>query len=63
MQRKYAIIAAFVLGAIITPTFDPINQTIVSVPIVVMYEVGIWLARLGGRGRKDASQELSRADL
>lgn len=62
-QRKYAVIAAFVLGAVITPTFDPINQTIVSVPIVVMYEVGIWLARLGGRGRKDASQELSRADV
>ena len=31
--RKYAFILAFVLGAIITPTPDPINQTIVSLPI------------------------------
>ncbi len=61
-QRKYAVIVAFILGAIITPTFDPINQTLVSVPIIVMYEFGIWLAKLGGRGRKKATQELSVAD-
>jgi len=58
-QRKYALVASFVLGAIITPTFDPINQTIVAIPILVMYELGIWLAKLGGRGRKKAAQELS----
>lgn len=61
-QRKYAVVVAFILGAIITPTFDPINQTIVSVPIIVMYELGIWLAKLGSRGRKKAAQELSGAD-
>ena len=57
-QRKYAIVAAFVLGAIITPTFDPINQSLVAVPIVVMYEIGILLARIGRRGRKSSTQEL-----
>lgn len=61
-RRKYAVIAAFVLGAIITPTFDPINQTLVSAPIIVMYELGIWLARLGGRGRQNVSRGLSGAD-
>ena len=49
--RKYAVVVAFILGAIITPTLDPVNQTIVALPIIVLYEVGIWLARLGGRGR------------
>ena len=57
-QRKYAIVAAFVLGAIITPTFDPINQSLVALPIIVMYEIGILLARLGRRGRKPSTQEL-----
>ena len=57
-HRRYAIVVAFVLGAIITPTFDPINQTIVALPIIVLYEVGIWLAWIGGRGRQKASQEL-----
>ena len=51
-QRRYAIVAAFILGAAITPTFDPINQSLVAVPIIVLYEVGIWLSRLGRLGRK-----------
>ena len=50
-QRRYALVVAFVLGAIITPTFDPINQSLVAIPILVMYELGIWMARLGGRNR------------
>ena len=54
-QRRYALVIAFVLGAIITPTFDPINQSLVAGPIIVMYELGIWLAKLGGRGRNKQS--------
>ena len=50
--RKYAVVVAFMLGAVITPTLDPVNQTIVALPMIVLYEVGIWLARLGGRGRR-----------
>ena len=45
-HRKAAIILAFILAAIITPTFDPINQSLVAVPLVVLYEMSIWLARL-----------------
>ena len=50
-QRRYAIVVAFILGALITPTFDPINQTLVALPIIVLYEVGIWLAKFGARQR------------
>lgn len=49
--RRYAILGAFIMAAIITPTFDPVNQTLVAVPLVVLYELGIWLGRLV-RGRK-----------
>ena len=56
---RYAIVVAFVLGALITPTFDPINQTLVAVPIIVMYWLGILLAWLGGRGGKARSRELT----
>ncbi len=45
-KRKIAIILAFVLGAIITPTVDPINQSLVSIPLIVLYEMSIWLAKL-----------------
>ena len=50
-QRRYAIVVAFILGALITPTFDPINQTLVALPIIVLYEIGIWLAKVGARQR------------
>ena len=50
-QRRYAIVVAFILGALITPTFDPINQTLVALPIIVLYEVGIWLSKIGARQR------------
>lgn len=48
--RKYAVVAAFVVSALITPTPDPINQTLVAVPLMALYEVGILLAKLAWRG-------------
>jgi len=44
-NRKYAIVAAFVIAAIITPTPDPFNQTLVAAPLIILYEVGVLLAR------------------
>ena len=56
-QRRFAIVVAFILGALITPTFDPINQSFVAVPIILLYEMGIWLARLARLGQKKALVE------
>ncbi len=44
--RKYAFVLAFVIGAFITPTPDPFNQTLVSLPLYMLFELGILLARL-----------------
>ena len=49
--RRYWVIIAFILAAIITPTFDPLNQASVAVPLLVLYELGVLLARLAGRKR------------
>lgn len=43
--RKYFIIFSFILGAIITPTFDPVNQVIVALPIMFLYEIGVLLSK------------------
>lgn len=51
--RRFAYVLAFILGAIITPTFDPVNQTLVAVPIVVLYEIGILLSKLARRKKVD----------
>ena len=52
--RRYWVVVAFILGALITPTFDPINQSLVAAPLIVLYEAGIWLAKLATRGRSEA---------
>ncbi|MBT5832612.1 MAG: twin-arginine translocase subunit TatC [Candidatus Latescibacteria bacterium] len=43
--RRYAIIVGFILAAILTPP-DPISQLLMALPLVVLYEVSIWVARL-----------------
>jgi len=45
-KRRIAIIAAFILAALVTPTIDPINQCMVAAPLIVLYEMSIWLAKL-----------------
>jgi sec-independent protein translocase protein TatC len=41
---RYALVAAFVIAAVVTPTWDPITQTVVAGPIIVLYFLGIGLA-------------------
>jgi sec-independent protein translocase protein TatC len=50
--RKAAIILAFIIGAIVTPTPDPLNQTLVAIPIIVLYEFGIILSKLARRKKE-----------
>ena len=48
-NRKYAILGAFVAGAVLTPTPDAFNQTLMAGPLILLYEVGIICARIFGR--------------
>lgn len=52
-NRKYAILLAFILAAILTPTPDAFNQTLMAVPIIFLYEAGILVARLFIRKRPE----------
>lgn len=59
-KRKYAVLAAFVIAAMLTPTPDFFNQTLMAVPIIVLYEVGILASRiLGVKKRSAASEEMT----
>ncbi len=53
-NRKYAVLVNFVIAAILTPTPDMINQTLMAGPLCILYEVGIICARLATRKRKAA---------
>jgi sec-independent protein translocase protein TatC len=51
-NRKYAILVNFIIAAILTPTPDMINQTLMAGPLCILYEVGIICARIATRKRK-----------
>jgi sec-independent protein translocase protein TatC len=53
-RRRYVVLIIFVLGAVITPTPDPFNQTLVAVPMYLLFELGLLLSRIGG-GRRAAT--------
>ena len=44
--RRVVIIGAAAGAAVITPTTDPVNMLLVMVPFMLLYELGILLARL-----------------
>jgi sec-independent protein translocase protein TatC len=43
--RRYAIVGIFVVGAVITPSGDPITLLALGIPIVLLYEVSILIGR------------------
>ncbi len=50
-RRRYAIVVIAGLAALITPTPDPFNMLVVMVPLYLLYEFGVVLARLTYRPR------------
>lgn len=48
-HRKYAFLLAFVIAAILTPTPDVVNQLMMAIPLVVLYEISIVAVWLFGR--------------
>lgn len=47
-NRKFALLIAFIIGAVLTPP-DLFSQTSIALPFIVLYEVGIIVARLFGK--------------
>lgn len=47
--RKYAILAIFIIAAVVTPP-DPFTQTMTAIPMMVLYELGILIARPTRKG-------------
>ncbi len=45
-HRKYAIILAFIVAAFLTPTPDAFNQTLMAVPMIILYELGVLVSRI-----------------
>lgn len=44
-NRKYVLLGSFVIGALLSPP-DVVSQTLVSVPLFLLFEVSIWVIRV-----------------
>lgn len=59
-KRKYAIVIAFVVAAVLTPP-DPASQIGLAIPTILLYEISIWMARLIEKKRNENSENESDA--
>jgi sec-independent protein translocase protein TatC len=56
---KYAVLIAYLIGAVITPTGDPVNQTIFAAPIIVLYFLSIGIAWVFGPKKSKLAEDES----
>jgi len=47
-RRRYVFLIVFIVAAVVTPTPDPFNQSLVAIPMYLLFELGLLLSRLGG---------------
>jgi sec-independent protein translocase protein TatC len=55
-QRRYAILIIFIVAAILTPSPDAISQIIMAIPLMVLYEVSIIVAKFARRPKPAAAE-------
>lgn len=55
-KRKYAVVAVFIVAAVLTPP-DPISQISLALPILLLYEISIYMAKLVERKRAQEEDE------
>ncbi|EGR0517156.1 twin-arginine translocase subunit TatC [Vibrio cholerae] len=55
-KRPYIIVGAFVVGMLLTPP-DMISQTLLAIPMCLLFEVGLFFARFYTRDEPDEAQE------
>jgi len=53
--RRYVFLGVFVVAALLTPTPDPFNQTLVAIPLYLLFELGLFISRFAGAPRAAAA--------
>ena len=56
-KRKYAIVLSAFIAAMLTPTTDAVSMMLMFVPIIIFYELGILVAWLFGKKKKEDDSE------
>ena len=56
--RPYVFLGAFIIGMLLTPP-DIISQTMLAVPVYLLFEMGILMSRIVRRSRNDVAEDES----
>jgi len=51
-QFKFAVLVSFIVAAIVTPSADVVNQTLLALPMMGLYLLGVLVAWMFGRARR-----------
>ncbi len=57
--RRHSIVIIFILAAVLTPGTDPVSQILLGIPLMVLYEISIWVSAGAARARQKS--ELAKA--
>jgi sec-independent protein translocase protein TatC len=55
-QRKIAIVAIFIIAAMLTPGPDVFSQFMMAGPLLILYEVSVWIVHIFGRKAKPSEE-------
>ena len=58
--RSYAIVAIFIAAAVLTPTPDIMTMTLMAAPMIILYEICIWLAYLDEKKNRRREEDEAR---
>ena len=60
--RKHAALVALILSAVITPDATMFTMLLMAVPLIILYEIGIWGAKVFGRAPLSAGEKYAVAE-
>jgi sec-independent protein translocase protein TatC len=60
--RRYFVVIAFIVAAFLTPTPDPLNQSAMAIPMIILYEVGLRVLIILEKRRKAEDEEGDEAE-
>jgi len=58
-QFKFAVLVSFIVAAIVTPSADVVNQTMLALPMMGLYLLGVLVAWMFGRARRKPEEPKS----
>jgi sec-independent protein translocase protein TatC len=55
-NRKYSLVVIFITAAVLTPP-DVFTQTLMAGPLILLYEISIFVSKMAGRKKEEAASE------